>query len=249
MALGGGAGAFAQRAFGEDGTPASAASVDSWMAPERQVDIIWSVNTAERLVALTFDDGPLPRWTPLALDALEEARVRATFFVVGSRLERHAAGLGARLARHELGNHTWGHDDLSRLGRTAGYRTVHRTHVAITRLTGKEPRLLRPPWGRLGGTTVHVAAQHGYDIALWSLLVQDSRLARDPRALVEGVVDNARPGTVLLAHDVGRPSRLEAIRRLPEMIAGLRRRGFEFVTVSELRQAGVRSPGRTPRPS
>ncbi|MBW8486518.1 polysaccharide deacetylase family protein [Actinomadura parmotrematis] len=242
--LGGAGGIAGGRLMAEDEVPASAASVDSWEPPERQVDIVWSVDTAARLVALTFDDGPLPKWTPMALDVLDEARIPATFFMVGSRLAAHAGLVRGRLGRHEVGNHTWRHDDLSRLSRAAGYRTVHRTHAAIAAVTGREPVLLRPPWGRMGGTTVHVAAQHGYDIALWSLLVQDRALHRDPQRMIDDVVQRARPGTVLLAHDVGQASRLEAVRRLPAMIAGLRGRGFSFVTLSELRRAAARSGGR-----
>ncbi|MFD0686346.1 polysaccharide deacetylase family protein [Actinomadura fibrosa] len=230
-------------------TPASAASVDSWQQPGRQVDVVWAVDTDRRLVALTFDDGPMQRWTPQALDALEAEKVPATFFVVGERLVRNARLVHGRLGRHEIGNHTWRHDDLSRLSHAHAYRSIHRTHAAIKAVTGREATLLRPPWGRLGGTTLQVAAEHGYDIALWSLLVQDRRLRGSPGELVDAVVDNARPGTILLAHDVGAPSRKVAVQQLPAMIRGLRGRGFEFVTVSELRQAAApkRRPARPAR--
>ncbi|MDL4821396.1 polysaccharide deacetylase family protein [Actinomadura opuntiae] len=219
--------------------PASAASVDSWQPPDRQVDVVWAVNTRRRLVALTFDDGPMERWTPHALDALDEAKAPATFFVVGSRLVRNAHLVEGRLGRHEIGNHTWRHDDLSKLSLAHAYRSIHRTHEAIKEVTGRTATLLRPPWGRLGGTTLHVAAQHGYDLVLWSLLVQDRALGREPDEMVAAVVDNARPGTIVLAHDVGAASRETAIERLPAMIRGLRGRGFDFVTVSQLRRAAL----------
>ncbi|GAA2147387.1 polysaccharide deacetylase family protein [Actinomadura napierensis] len=239
--LAAGAGFATEQAWRRDDppTPASAASVDSWQPPDRQVDVVWSVDTRRRLVALTFDDGPMAKWTPQALDALDEAKVPATFFMVGSRLVRNARLVEGRLGRHEIGNHTWKHDDLSKLSLAHAYRSIHRTHEAIQQVTGRTPRLLRPPWGRLGGTTLHVAAQHGYDIALWSLLVQDLRLGREPSEMVSAVVDNARPGTIVLAHDVGAPSREAAIERLPAMIRGLRGRGFDFVTVSQLRRAAL----------
>jgi peptidoglycan/xylan/chitin deacetylase (PgdA/CDA1 family) len=220
-------------------TPASAASVDSWQPPDRQVDVVWAVDTRRRLVALTFDDGPMERWTPQALDALDEAKAPATFFMVGSRLARNARLVEGRLDRHEVGNHTWKHDDLSRMSLAHAYRSIHRTHETIERVTGRAPTLLRPPWGRLGGTTLHVAAQHRYDLVLWSLLVQDRQLGREPSAMVAAVVDNARPGTIVLAHDVGAASRETAIAHLPAMIRGLRGRGFDFVTVSQLRRAAL----------
>ncbi|WP_067468745.1 polysaccharide deacetylase family protein [Actinomadura macra] len=248
--LAAGAGFVAEEAWREQDppTPASAASVDSWQPPGRQVDVIWAVDTARRLIALTFDDGPMERWTPQALDALDAEKVPATFFVVGSRLVRNADLVRGRLDRHEIGNHTWQHDDLSRMSHRSAYRSIHRTHEAIKEVTGREPRLLRPPWGRLGGTTLHVAAEHGYDIALWSLLVQDRRFGEEPSELVDTVVTNARPGTILLAHDVGAPSRKVAVQQLPAMIQGLRARGFEFVTVSQLRQAGTRGGAGSTRP-
>ncbi|MWA06427.1 polysaccharide deacetylase family protein [Actinomadura sp. LD22] len=239
--LAGGAGFATEQAWRREDppTPASAASVDSWQPPDRQVDVVWAVHTRRRLVALTFDDGPMERWTPQALDALDEAKVPATFFMVGSRLARNARLVAGRLGRHEVGNHTWKHDDLSRMSFAHAYRSIHRTHQTIEQVTGRAPALLRPPWGRLGGTTLHVAAQHGYELVLWSLLVQDRALGRRPDEMVAAVVDNVRPGTIVLAHDVGAASRRTAIERLPEMIRGLRGRGFDFVTVSQLRRAAL----------
>lgn len=246
--LAGGAGFAAEQAWQEQDppTPASAGSVDSWRPAGRQVDVVWAVDTTRRLVALTLDDGPMERWTPQALDALDAEKVPATFFVVGSRLVRNARLVHDRLGRHEVGNHTWGHDDMSKLSHRSAFRSIHRTHAAIKEVTGKDATLLRPPWGRLGGTTLHVAAEHGYDIALWSLLVQDRRFGGEPAELVEAVVDNARPGTILLAHDVGAPSRKVAVQQLPAMIRGLRGKGFEFVTVSQLRQAAGTPRGTKP---
>ncbi|WP_433324009.1 polysaccharide deacetylase family protein [Spirillospora sp. CA-294931] len=225
--------------------PASAASIDSWQPPGQQVDVIWAVDTTRRLVALTFDDGPMEKWTPLALDILDEEKVPATFFVVGSRLVRNAELIKGRFDRHEVGNHTWNHDDLSRMSHKRAFRSIHRTHEAIREITGKDAVLLRPPWGKLGGTTLHVASEHEYDLALWSLLVRDRRYGDRPGALVSDIVDHAKPGTIVLAHDVGQPSRLKAIRALPDMIKGLRARGFGFVTVSELRRGAA--PPRRPR--
>ncbi|WP_216651569.1 polysaccharide deacetylase family protein [Actinomadura litoris] len=248
----GGAGVAAEQEWKRDAAPLSASSVDSWRPEGRQVDVVWAVDTTRRLAALTFDDGPMNHWTPQTLDILDAERVTATFFVVGSRLVRNAGLVRGRLGRHEVGNHTWNHDDLSKMSHARAYRSIHRTHEAITEVTGRAPTLLRPPWGRLGGTTLHVAAQHGYDIALWSLLVQDRRFGDEPAELVRAVVDNTRPGTILLAHDVGARSRETAVRQLPAMIRGLRAKGFEFVTVSELRRNAAPSnkggTGRTGAP-
>jgi peptidoglycan-N-acetylglucosamine deacetylase len=202
----------------------------------RQVDVVWSVDTAAKKIALTFDDGPKPRWTPLALDALAAAQVPATFFMVGTHLRDHGDVIKGRMGPHEIGNHTWDHDDLSTLGFEGAHRTIERTHELMKKVTGRVPTLLRPPWGRLGGTTLRVAAEMGYDIILWSLLIQDRRLSHRPDEFVRRTVERAAPGMIVLGHDVGSRSRHVAMQRLPHIIRGLRDRGFEFVTVSELRQ-------------
>jgi peptidoglycan/xylan/chitin deacetylase (PgdA/CDA1 family) len=207
----------------------------------RQVGVVWSVDTAAKKIALTFDDGPKPKWTSLALDALAAAKVPATFFVVGKHLRDHADVIKGRMGPHEIGNHTWGHDDLSTLGFKDAHRTIERNHELITKVTGRAPTLLRPPWGKLGGTTLRVAAEMEYDIILWSLLIQDRRLAHHPEEFVKRTVERAAPGMIVLGHDVGSRSRHVAMQHLPRIIRGLRDRGFEFVTVSELRQTAPRT--------
>ncbi|MEO5876857.1 MAG: polysaccharide deacetylase family protein, partial [Streptosporangiaceae bacterium] len=187
-----------------------------------------------------FDDGPKPRWTSLALDALAEAKAPATFFVVGEQLRDHADVIKGRMGPHEIGNHTWSHDDLSLLGFDQARRSIGRAHETIEQVTGRTPTLLRPPWGRLGGTTLRAAAELDYDVALWSLLIQDRRYSHEPDEIATRVIQQARPGMIVLGHDIGAPSRHVAIQQLPRIIRGLRDRGLEFVTVSELRQSAPR---------
>jgi peptidoglycan/xylan/chitin deacetylase (PgdA/CDA1 family) len=232
----------AAASFEESETPPSGPAVGSATPAGRQVGVVWSVETTAKKIALTFDDGPGPQWTSLALDALADAKVPATFFMVGKHLRDHADVIKGRMGPHEIGNHTWGHDDLSALGFQDARRTIERTHEIIKEVTGRTSTLLRPPWGRLGGTTLRVAAEMEYDIILWSLLIQDLHLAHRPDEMVRRVAQRAAPGMIVLGHDVGAPSRHVAIQQLPRIIRGLRDRGFEFVTVSELRQTAHRTP-------
>ncbi|WP_250036426.1 polysaccharide deacetylase family protein [Paractinoplanes maris] len=190
--------------------------------------------TAEKLVALTFDDGPRPEYTPRFLDVLDEARVPATFFVVGRHLDEHAGLVGRRWDRHEVGNHSWSHDDLATLDLAGARRELERTHDAIKRHTGREATLLRPPYGHLGGSTVLAADTMGYDIALWSHQMREREYADDPGAQAYDLIDTMRPGSIVLAHDAGDQRRLVALHALPALIAGLQARGYRFVTVSEL---------------
>ncbi|TDB84898.1 polysaccharide deacetylase family protein [Actinomadura sp. KC216] len=240
LALGSGISAAAPRADGE--APAMAVPDAAPWRPEAthgHVDVTWSVDTSQKLVALTFDDGPMPNWTPMVHDVLDAERVKATFFMVGERLVRNARLVHGRMDRHEAGNHTWGHVDLARLPHRDVCRQIHRAHAAIATITGREPRHLRPPFGRLGGATLSAAGELGYDVTIWSIKMLEKTYQHDPPKLVDYIVENTTPGTIVLAHDTGKPDRLVALRNLVPMIRGLRAKGFEFVTVSELMAAST----------
>jgi peptidoglycan/xylan/chitin deacetylase (PgdA/CDA1 family) len=228
------------------GGPAPATHADRRTAPRHpNVEVVWGVNTTEKLVALTFDDGPAPRWTKEVLDTLAAERAKATFFLVGSRVEKYAKVIHGRTGDHEFGNHSYDHLDLAKRDFDEVLADIRRAHSAIKRGTGREPRLLRPPYGHMGGSTMLAAAEMGYDVTLWSLQMLESAYRENPPGLVDYIVNKATPGTVMLAHDVGEDDRLVAIRQLPQLIRGLRAKGFELVTVSELRQAAA-TPGRAP---
>lgn len=207
------------------------------------VDVYWNVDTEKKLIALTFDDGPMPDWTPMVLDTLEQADVPATFFTVGERVRAHARILEGRTGRHEFANHTWAHKNMATMDQAEAYDAIVRAHDTIEQVTGREPRHLRPPYGHLGGTTLLAAADLGYDITLWSLQMVESEYVANPSGLVTYIVDAVLPGTILLAHDTGAQDRLVALRGLPEMISGLRAKGFEFTTVSGMLDEAARPRG------
>jgi peptidoglycan/xylan/chitin deacetylase (PgdA/CDA1 family) len=199
-----------------------------------QVLVTWRVETDERLVALTFDDGPRPEWTTTVLDTLDAYGVPATFFMVGRRVRKYADVLRGRMDRHEAANHTWDHLDLARRDADQAHDDLLRADEAIGEVTGQRPRLLRPPYGHLGGGAMLAAAALGYEVVLWSLQMLESEFPDDPVGHARHVVERVGPGAILLAHDIGAADRLVAVRGLPEMITGLRGRGYEFVTVSDL---------------
>ncbi|MET8360737.1 polysaccharide deacetylase family protein [Micromonospora sp. NPDC005171] len=205
------------------------------------VEVAWSGRTDQRLVALTFDDGPAPQWTPMVLDTLAQHRVPATFFMVGAQVRRHADVVRDRLAGHEVGNHSWEHRDLAELDTAETYDDLRRSHDAIADLTGTPPTLLRPPYGHLGGAVLQAAARLDYRLVLWSLQMVEREFPDDPAGHAQRIVAGVRPGTIVLGHDVGARRRLVALRGLTDMIDGLRSRGYRFVTVSALLGAGVAS--------
>ncbi|MBW4703823.1 MULTISPECIES: polysaccharide deacetylase family protein [unclassified Micromonospora] len=209
-----------------------------------RVDVVWSVDTTRRLIALTFDDGPAPNWTPRVLSILAQTDTPATFFMVGRRAREYGRLVAHRLDGHEIGNHTWAHQDLAKMTYEQACTAIGRAHNELTRLWGREPTLLRPPYGHLAGSTLLAANDLGYQVVLWNRQMLESRFTQNPDGLVDYIVESCDPGTILLAHDTGPADRLVAIRGLAAMIIGLRRRGFEFVTVSELMAAAT--PAATP---
>jgi peptidoglycan-N-acetylglucosamine deacetylase len=202
------------------------------------LDVIWRVQTDEKVVAFTFDDGPGPQWTSMVLDSLADAGVPATFFMVGRNLAAHADLVRGRLDRHEVGNHSWSHPDFATMNAAAVQEQIGRAHDTIKSLTGRDTALLRPPYGHIGGSTLLAANDCGYQVVLWSHQMHESAYLKYPAGQVKEIVDNVQPGQIVLAHDVGASDRLVALRQLRPMFDGLRKRGFRFVTVSELLALG-----------
>lgn len=195
--------------------------------------IIWKAPTSEKLIALTFDDGPMPRYTPAILDILAEKKVRATFMVVGERVEANPDLFRREMAgKHEIGNHTWSHQVLPMTDRAGVDREMRRTDEIIEKLSGKRPTLFRPPRGCISGDCLTVASRLEYDVLMWSLQLHED--AFDAAGNVSYVAGKLVPGTVLLAHDYGNASRAVGLKALPGLIDAVRARGYEFVTASEL---------------
>lgn len=209
------------------------------------LQVLWRARTDRKVVALTFDDGPGDELTPRLLDALREAHVRATFFVVGSRAHDRP-DLVRTQARdgHEIANHSWSHPDLSALDYADVAWQLERTDQVLARLTGARPTVIRPPWGRINGALLQHAAQTGQRILLWDLRFHESEF--DTAGNAGYVLDRLRPGTVVLAHDAGLRDRWIGIDAIPAVIAGARERGYEFVTASEL--FALHDAGVPPRP-
>jgi peptidoglycan-N-acetylglucosamine deacetylase len=249
-------------AGGGAATGIAAVKAQSWFGPDRLpldggyapaadqladvrhpgTSVTYYVQTDEPVVAFTFDDGPGIRWTSMVLDALDEYRVPATFFVVGRNLHANREVVQGRLDRHEIGNHSWSHPDLAELDVAGVRRQLEWTQETIHAVTGRQATLLRPPYGHLGGSTLLAADSLGYDVVLWSHQAHDTRFRNDPDGDIRDIVDHVTPGSIVLAHDVGNADRLVTIRGLGRIIAGLQARGFRFVQVSELMALGKPAP-------
>lgn len=196
--------------------------------------VVWSGQTDSRRVALTFDDGPMPDWTPRVLAALARHHVPATFFLKGINVERHGAIHRDSVGTHELGSHTWDHPDLARLSYPECTAQLARTSAIFQQVYGRPPTLFRPPYGHLGGASLLAAAERGLTTVLWSAQMDESRFVDKPSDIVGSIRAAARPGSIILCHDTGASSRLVTIDNLDAIITGLKADGFAFTTVSKL---------------
>ncbi len=184
-------------------------------------------------IALTFDDGPHPRYTREILSILEEYGVKATFFVVGLNVEAYPSLVKAEVdGGHEVGNHTYSHTNL----REAQYEGICREIGATERLiyenTDFRSRLLRPPEGLYSPTVCTAAADCDYTIVLWSVDTRDWEHT-PAEEIARHVLSEVRGGDIILFHDfIGHDSPTpDALRQiLPKLIE----EGYRFVTVSEL---------------
>lgn len=184
-------------------------------------------------LALTFDDGPHPEHTKKILDFLARYNIRATFFVVGENAEIYPELIRRELSEgHEVGNHTYTHADLSKLSYRQQCDEVIFAENVLYEENEHRTCLLRPPGGLYNKNTFRMAQRFDYTVILWSLDTRD--WAHTPSdKIVNKVLTKVKDGDVLLFHDyiAGDSPTLSALEKIiPELI----KRGYEFVTVSEL---------------
>jgi len=195
-------------------------------------EAICRVETAERIVALSFDDGPTREGVGAATAALRETGSHATFFLIGREVEERRILVRALLANgHEIGNHSFSHQRM--IFRTPDF---HETEVvrtdAVLRAAGvPAPHLFRPPYGKKLVGLPNALARHDYRLIMWD--VEDPSDAATPSAYAEAILRHVRPGSIILMHVMYRSNRI-AREALPLVLRGLRARGYRVVSVGEL---------------
>jgi peptidoglycan/xylan/chitin deacetylase (PgdA/CDA1 family) len=189
------------------------------------------LKTPLKICALTFDDGPDARYTMQVHDILRQEEIRASFFVVGRNVDRYPEQVMA-LAEygHEICNHSYTHRDMLKLSKADITKELKDSNAILAKL-GITPRWFRPPYGSFNRTVVDLAADHGLDTMLWSVDPQDW-MRPGSAAIQQRVLNGAAPGSVILLHSTVS----QTIEALPAIIAGLRKDGYSFVTVSEWQQ-------------
>lgn len=182
-------------------------------------------------IALTFDDGPHPQNTPRLLDMLRERNIKATFYVVGKNVKVYPNIVRRIVAEgHEIGNHTLTHPNLSKMSSSAVRRELNAARDSIIATCGVKPRTMRPPYGALTSSQRSwIYNEYGYPTILWDV---DPNDWKKPGASVVAsrILNGTRNGSIVLAHDLHK----QTIDAMPATLDGLLRKGFKFVTVSQL---------------
>jgi len=210
--------------------------IEARMEAERQeglaLPIILRGNPNRREIALTFDDGPHPLFTPRLLDLLRALRVKATFFLVGKKVD-NAPYLVARILQegHDVGNHTYDHVNLTRIPPDMVETEIRLGNDAILRACGMLPVFFRPPGGQYDIETVRAAQKLRMTTVFWTDDPADY-LSPGENIIETRLLTHVRNGAVILVHD----GIEQTFRILPDLVARLRRAGYRFVTLSEMAQ-------------
>lgn len=201
-------------------------------------ETIMTKGPRSKIIALTFDDVPDPRFTPQLLDVLQKYHVKATFFVVGSRAKKHPE-LVARMIRegHVVGNHSYSHPQFVKLTLNDFRSEIIRTENVLQALAGYKPRLIRPPYGDISEQQLRWAKARGYKLVNWNVDSLDWR-GLSKAQVRNNILSHAGKGSIILQHGGGgRGSNLRGtIQALPEVITIMRKRGYTFVTVPQMLQ-------------
>ena len=195
---------------------------------------VCKVRCKSKKVALTFDDGPHPVYTPEILDILSEYGVKATFFIVGENAEEHPDLIIDEIAGgHEIGCHTYSHSFINKLNSDQMKSELTKSESVMSSICDYKINYVRPPGGIYGDTFCTISEKFGYKIVLWSVDTCDWK--RPSSEYIVNVINaEVGPGDIILMHDyvAGGPS--STPYALKSVIPSLLENGYEFVTLTEL---------------
>nr|WP_264989563.1 polysaccharide deacetylase family protein [Lysinibacillus sp. KH24] len=200
---------------------------------EQTGEVVWDINTDDKIIALTFDDGPHPQYTAAILDVLAKYDIKATFFIIGKNAEKYPSMILRSYSEgHELANHTYSHP--FKISMAELREELRQTNEVIYSITGFSPTLFRPVGGNYTDQMINVAVEDGYKVVMWSWH-QDTLDWKQPgvEKIAQKVLKGASPGDVILFHDGG-GNRTQTIQALEKIIPTLQKQGYTFVTMSEL---------------
>ncbi len=207
------------------------------IGPHISSRILWRSPNGAPEIALTFDDGPQPVYTPKLLKILAKWEVPATFFLIGRHLEKNMS-LGEEVvaAGHEVANHTFTHPILINLDDSEIAVEINRTDLLLRKLVHRKPRFLRPPMGIFTPRVLDMIEQAGYRTVIGDVYPRDPHMPGGPKIL-NRVLKRTSGGSIIILHDGGNGAsvdRSQTIWAIDRIIPALLERGFRFVTLSEM---------------
>ncbi len=199
--------------------------------------VVWRRHSGEPRIALTFDDGPHPVYTPQILDILKEHGATGTFFLIGRHVERFPE-IARRIVRegHEIANHTYSHPLLMRLSDDQVKTEIAKTHQLLTGLNGQRPRFLRPPMGLFSKRILDLIEGQGYRALVGDVYPRDSHRPGKSK-IVQRILQRGQAGSIIILHDGGNTDvvdRTQTVEAVREVIPKLKQRGFDLVTLSAM---------------
>ncbi|AFZ17723.1 putative xylanase/chitin deacetylase [Allocoleopsis franciscana PCC 7113] len=196
-------------------------------------ELVNHVNTKDKVVALTYDDGPNPPYTNQLLEILERHQIKATFFVVGKTVEKYPDTLRLIVSKgHEIGNHSYSHKAL--ISEKPGFiwSEIQKTDQLLRQLGVKDEIHFRAPYGRKLIVLPYLLAKLNKKNILWTIDTKDYE-ASNSEVIEASVLEQVRPGSIILMHDGG-GERSRTVVATERLIENLKEKGYSFQTVSNL---------------
>lgn len=227
------------------------ALVPTFLARVCHLGVVWRVPEGKGRVAITFDDGPDPYYTPRVLDILRRYNVKACFFVLGSKAAAYPELLKQIVDEgHEIGSHGYHHRFPWLLGPRATAREVMKAARAIEEAVGRPPALFRPPWGLFNVFSFFTGRLSGHRVVLWSFMSWDWGKLATADSIARKVLSNAADGNILVFHDsdtapgAARGAPEQMLAALPLVLEGLTEKGLQIAPITALTFAHANQPGR-----
>jgi len=188
----------------------------------------------QKMVFLTFDDGPHPDYTPQVLEILDRYKAPATFFLIGERAHAHQLLIQQIHSQgHIVGNHSFSHRRFYFRSASTLEEELLRTERILVEATGEKPSFFRPPYGHFDWKVPPLLRKHSYSLVLWSLYAGDFESHMSASAIRDRVIQKIHPGAIILLHDYSRNA-LNLIQSLPSFLEELLERGYRFGRLDSL---------------
>ena len=205
-----------------------------WLLKKAFSSYVWNLDEDEKVLYLTFDDGPTPLITEKALRILEEFDAKATFFCIGDNVRKYPDEFQRVIdAGHSIGNHTYNHLKGWKTDNDVYIENTLEAETVIQRfpIPNQEPKLFRPPYGKIGPLQGKALQKLGYTIVMWDVVSYDWEAEINPETCLDNVLSNTNKGSIIVFHDSVKASE-NMLYALPKTLEYYKERGFEFKAIT-----------------